>query len=96
MTNAQCADKVIDGYKLSKPSSCTDKIYDNIMLKCWAFEPSDRPTFEQILEIWKEIQGDQRRSVLLQNNLQDSENVYKITETNQRNNYNVNENNYNA
>lgn len=32
---------------LYKPEKCPDQVY-SIMLSCWAFEPEDRPTFDQI------------------------------------------------
>lgn len=35
------------GYRLSKPTNCPDQLYQ-LMRKCWAHEPSDRPRFCQI------------------------------------------------
>ncbi|GMR39050.1 hypothetical protein PMAYCL1PPCAC_09245, partial [Pristionchus mayeri] len=35
--------------RLSKPEKCPEEIYST-MLECWNIEPSDRPTFTQLLE----------------------------------------------
>ena len=36
--------------RLSKPRYCPDGFYELIMLKCWANDPKDRPTFKHIIE----------------------------------------------
>ncbi|XP_023245092.1 vascular endothelial growth factor receptor 1-like [Copidosoma floridanum] len=41
--------KLIRGYRMSKPAYATDDIY-NIMLHCWEEEPTSRPSFTMLLE----------------------------------------------
>lgn len=38
-----------DGHRLEKPNSLSDDIY-NLMLRCWAQNPDDRPTFAEITD----------------------------------------------
>ena len=64
MTNKDCADKVISGYRLPKPADCPDDVY-NIMTKCWAADPTERPSFSKIIDMLKEVQGFQRKSVIM-------------------------------
>ncbi len=48
MTNAQVLEKVPQGYRMTKPPGCPDKLYD-IMLQCWSREePDNRPTFKTL------------------------------------------------
>jgi hypothetical protein len=37
-----------EDYRMPKPSGTPDKLYKDIMLKCWAKEADDRPTFETL------------------------------------------------
>jgi len=36
-----------DGYRMEKPDDMPSYVFD-ILLKCWRFQPVDRPTFEEI------------------------------------------------
>ena len=54
MSNVECAEKVVEGYRLSKPAKCSNEIYE-IMTKCWNEDPSLRPSFSEILENLKFI-----------------------------------------
>ncbi|XP_068699016.1 tyrosine-protein kinase TXK-like isoform X2 [Montipora foliosa] len=47
MTNADVADKVLDGYRLEKPRKCPDEIF-KLVGKCWHLEPDHRPTFAEV------------------------------------------------
>jgi activated CDC42 kinase 1 len=40
--------------RLDVPDSCPIDYY-NLMLKCWAHEPSERPAFAQIINILTEV-----------------------------------------
>jgi len=40
---------VRDGYKLEIPQNCPEEL-GNLILKCWSFDPADRPSIEEILE----------------------------------------------
>lgn len=37
------------GKRLEKPAICTDDLY-RLMLKCWAHDPNQRPTFAELVE----------------------------------------------
>ena len=60
MSNTECADKVISGYRLPKPVKCPQEVY-NIMMKCWSTNPNERPTFSNILDNLKVIIGTENR-----------------------------------
>uniref|UniRef100_A0A158R5H6 Protein kinase domain-containing protein n=1 Tax=Syphacia muris TaxID=451379 RepID=A0A158R5H6_9BILA len=42
------------GNRLQKPSSCANEIYD-IMMKCWAEEPTERPSFASLCEYLSDL-----------------------------------------
>ncbi|KAL3866646.1 hypothetical protein ACJMK2_043930 [Sinanodonta woodiana] len=43
-------EKVINDVKLPKPADCPDKIYQEIMIRCWAMKSENRPLFSDIKE----------------------------------------------
>ncbi|XP_002730654.1 tyrosine-protein kinase fyna-like [Saccoglossus kowalevskii] len=45
MNGREVLEQVERGYRMPKPRHCQDSLYDDVMLKCWAHEPQDRPTF---------------------------------------------------
>ena len=47
MTNDQVAAAVTSGTRLDQPGSCPDAIFA-ILVRCWAFKPANRPTFQQL------------------------------------------------
>ncbi|XP_033111176.1 proto-oncogene tyrosine-protein kinase receptor Ret-like [Anneissia japonica] len=40
------------GYRMIKPDGCSDELYA-IMTKCWSEKPSDRPSFQELCEIFE-------------------------------------------
>jgi serine/threonine protein kinase len=48
MNNVEAAEKVLEGYRLAKPASCPDAMYE-IMMRCWKENPKERPTMEKIV-----------------------------------------------
>jgi hypothetical protein len=42
-----------NNYRMPKPNGCTDEYYA-IMRKCWDAEPSQRPTFEALLNYFND------------------------------------------
>lgn len=49
MSNHEVIRKIEEeDYRMPKPSGTPDKLYKDIMLKCWAKEADDRPTFETL------------------------------------------------
>ncbi|CAH1245005.1 TNK2 [Branchiostoma lanceolatum] len=52
MTGAQVIQFIEEeGKRLSKPDKCPEKVYQ-IMLRCWSYEPSQRPTFQMLNTIF--------------------------------------------
>lgn len=55
MTNSEVAQQVLNGYRLEKPRNATDELYEKVMLRCWAQNPLDRPSFEVIFTLLDEM-----------------------------------------
>jgi len=47
LTNKECITQVANGYRLSKPKACPEKLY-YLLLNCWESDPNLRPTFGNI------------------------------------------------
>ena len=45
-----CRVEVTSGYRMPCPEFCERKMYDNIMLACWAADPHERPSFKKLVE----------------------------------------------
>lgn len=52
--NTQIMQFVSGGGRLPKPESCSNEFYD-LMLGCWKHEPSDRPSFKELLDWIKKL-----------------------------------------
>ncbi|CAL8078296.1 unnamed protein product [Orchesella dallaii] len=37
------------GFRMEKPHNCSTELY-SLMMRCWAYQPTDRPTFHQIVQ----------------------------------------------
>jgi len=60
----QIARKLQEGFRMPKPKHVDNKLYQ-IMLKCWEENPSDRPTFANLKDTMKEMEGNHRTYVNL-------------------------------
>jgi serine/threonine protein kinase len=47
--------KLTSGYRMEKPKECTSYIYENIMIKCWEYEPKKRPLFNELVKMFKNL-----------------------------------------
>jgi len=47
MTNTRARELLDSGYRMPAPDSTPDEMY-KLMLKCWEYEPEDRPHFPEI------------------------------------------------
>jgi serine/threonine protein kinase len=56
LKNADVMAQVVGGYQHPRPKGCNAGMHE-LLLKCWSFEPSARPTFDAIVEVlefnWK-------------------------------------------
>lgn len=46
--NEAFIDSISNGYRMSKPDNCPQDVYENVILKCWALDPVQRPSFKDI------------------------------------------------
>ena len=51
-----------EGYRMKKPEGCSDKIYD-VMRKCWHADPTCRPSFKELNNIFDKMLKDGAVSV---------------------------------
>ena len=54
MRDRQVLEQVESGYRMPKPDSCPDALYE-IMLTCWRHEADDRPTFDYLKNILQDF-----------------------------------------
>ncbi len=47
MTNTRAREMLDSGYRMPAPDGCPEEIYQ-LMLRCWHYEPEDRPHFPEI------------------------------------------------
>ncbi|XP_063710532.1 tyrosine-protein kinase SRK2-like isoform X3 [Symsagittifera roscoffensis] len=55
MTNKEVLDKVNNGYRMPRPQECPEKLYGEVMLKCWHANPNKRPTFAHLFAILEDF-----------------------------------------
>lgn len=60
MNNSDTLNKIKEGYRMPQPENCgaqeakcPNGMYD-VMLKCWAKKPEDRPTFRSLKETFED------------------------------------------
>jgi len=44
---------VEQGHRMEAPEGTPKEVYDEIMCKCWLYEPEKRPTFSEIVAFLK-------------------------------------------
>ena len=52
--NSEVIGKLEQGQRLSVPPTCPPRLY-SILTQCWAYEPSKRPTFQQLKTVLSEV-----------------------------------------
>ncbi|XP_060611443.2 tyrosine-protein kinase Fes/Fps [Anolis sagrei] len=60
MSNQQTREAVEKGVRLNAPDRCPEEVYQ-LMLRCWEYEPQDRPTFTIVHKELVAIQARQQR-----------------------------------
>lgn len=54
VSSKQLFENLMEGYRMEKPDYSNDEVY-RIMRKCWEDDPSDRPTFGELAEIFQNL-----------------------------------------
>ena len=52
-TLQQARQFVEQGHRMEAPEGTPKEVYDEIMCKCWLYEPEKRPTFSEIVAFLK-------------------------------------------
>ena len=55
MKNSEVIGKLESGERLPLPPGCPARLYA-LLLQCWAYEPSKRPTFQELKQVLSEEQ----------------------------------------
>ena len=76
-TNREVIEYVCEGQRLPQLPSCPDDLYA-IMRKCWKEEPSERPSFKEILDMLTAMRGEEKPENASPEDSHDSE-EYKMT-----------------
>ncbi|KAF2893434.1 hypothetical protein ILUMI_12740 [Ignelater luminosus] len=50
MSNSKAREKIDTGYRMPAPENTPDEMY-RLMLRCWEYQPENRPNFEQIYTV---------------------------------------------
>ena len=48
MTNTRAREMLDSGYRMPSPEGCCPEDMYQLMLRCWRYEPEDRPHFKEI------------------------------------------------
>ena len=59
MSNQECVEQVVGGYRLPQPKTCPDSIF-KLMTECWKENPTARPDFKSIHTTIKNILADMK------------------------------------
>ena len=57
--NSEVIGKLENGERLALPPNCPPRLY-SLMSGCWAYEPSKRPTFQQLKQALSEIKEEEK------------------------------------
>ena len=57
--NSEVIGKLECGERLALPPGCPPRLY-SLMSSCWCYEPSKRPTFQQVKQALAEIREEER------------------------------------
>ena len=60
--NSEVIGKLENGERLALPPNCPPRLY-SLMSGCWAYEPSKRPTFQQLKQALAEIKEEEQAQV---------------------------------
>ena len=60
--NSEVIGKLENGERLALPPNCPPRLY-SLMSGCWGYEPSKRPTFQQLKQALAEIKEEERAQV---------------------------------
>ena len=53
-SNRECRERVEVGYRMPAPDETPAEVYD-VMMKCWEYEPDNRPNFVKVHRMLKDI-----------------------------------------
>lgn len=48
-------EKLKSGYRMERPDACRPEIYERVIKQCWNMDPKNRPSFNQIIDIFAEF-----------------------------------------
>jgi len=76
--NQEVTQKVLSGLRLSKPSNCSDQVYE-IMLKCWDKKTPNRPPFAELLDLLIQAFPKSEEKVISETKKEQNGEGYQIT-----------------
>ncbi|CAK8672615.1 unnamed protein product [Clavelina lepadiformis] len=56
LSSDELLDKLRSGYRMKQPSTCSNEMF-SIMAKCWAWRPSSRPSFSNLVSMIDKVLG---------------------------------------
>ena len=81
MSNMEASDKVIAGYRLPKPPTCPDELFE-VMKKCWNSTPESSPSMRDLFEVidglWYKNRDPERARYSMMPHRQNNSNVGNI------------------